>query len=141
MSSAPVTCSLSVGALSCISVIAQSHIIDKVFLISCLYKVLRNSDFVMNLFFECATSSEPLLFKDPYLHVSLLFQKMLFSTSNPFVTVALFIDHLVVSHTNTVVFTLKLPWGAQSGCTTQIIFLLNTMNKSFASNLHFQGSI
>ena len=58
-----------------------------------------------------------------------------------FVTVTIFIHHLVINHTNTGVFTLKLPSGAQSGCTTQIIFLLNTMNKNFTSNLHSQGSI
>ena len=66
---------------------------------------------------------------------------MLFSTAELFVTVTLFIYHLVISHTNTAVFTLKLPSGAQSKCTTQIIFLLNTMNQNVASNLHSQGTI
>ena len=39
---APVARSLNVGALSCVSIIAQSHIIEKVYLISWLYKLLRN---------------------------------------------------------------------------------------------------
>ena len=66
---------------------------------------------------------------------------MLFSTANLFFTVTLFIYHLVISHANTGVFTLKLPSQAQSGCTTQIIFLLNAMNKNLAPNLLSQGSI
>ena len=66
---------------------------------------------------------------------------MLFSTANLFFTVTLFIYHLVISHTNTGVFTLKLPSQAQSGCTTQITFLLNAMNKNLAPNLLSQGSI
>ena len=42
MSLVPITRSLSVGVLSCVSIIAQSHIIEKVYLISWLHKVLRN---------------------------------------------------------------------------------------------------
>ena len=66
---------------------------------------------------------------------------MLFSAANLVFTPTLFIYDLVISHTDIGVFTLKLPSVAQSGCTTQIIFLLNTMNKKFASNLLSQGSI
>ena len=48
------------GALACVSGIAQSHIIDRVYLNSWLCKVLRNCYFVMKLIFES------LLFKEPY---------------------------------------------------------------------------
>ena len=109
-------------------------------LISWVCKVLWNC-FVKNLLFEWATFSESLLFKEPYFlyvfaratfpedaifHCSIFFHSYTFylSFSN--------------QHTNTGVFTPKLPPGAQSGCTTQIIFLLNTMNKNFTSNLLFQ---
>ena len=61
MSAAPVTRSLRVGALTCVSDIAQSQIIDRVYLSSSLYKVLRNCYFVMKQIFES------LLFKEPYL--------------------------------------------------------------------------
>ena len=49
------------GALTCVSDIAQSQIIDRVYLNSWLCKVLRNCYFVMKLIFES------LLFKEPYL--------------------------------------------------------------------------
>ena len=60
MSSAPVTRSLSVGAPTCVSDIAQSQIIDRVYLNSWPSKVLQNCYFVMKLIFES------LLFKKPY---------------------------------------------------------------------------
>ena len=66
---------------------------------------------------------------------------MLFSTANLVFTPTLFIYDLVISHTDISVFTLRLASGAQSARTTQTIFLLNTMNKKFASNLLSQGSI
>ena len=49
------------GALTCVSDIAQSQIIDRVHLNSRLCKVLQNCYFVMKLIFES------LLFKEPYL--------------------------------------------------------------------------
>ena len=127
------------GALTCVSDIAQSQIIDRVYSNSWLCKVLRNCYFVIKLIFESP------LFKELYFYMfsrGLLFQKMLFCTANFFFNFNFFF-YLSFSnqHTNTDVFTLKLPSGVQSGCTTQIIFLLNTMNKNFASNLLSQGSI
>ena len=56
-------------------------------------------------------------------------------------TVTHFIYHLVISQINIGVFTLKLLSGAQSGCTSQIIFILNPMSKNCASNLLSQGNI
>ena len=53
----------------------------------------------------------------------LLFQKMLFCTANLFFTVTFFYLSFSNQHTNTDVFTLKSPSGAQSGCTTQINLL------------------
>ena len=49
----------------------------------------------------------------------LLFQMMLFSTANLIFTVTLSNHHLLISYTNTEVFTLKSPSGAQSGLLSQ----------------------
>ena len=49
-------------------------------------------------------------------------------------TVTPSIYYLVINLTNIGVFRLKLPAGAQIGCTTEN-FSVNTMNKYFASNL------
>ena len=46
------------------------------------------------------------------------------TAANLVFTVTLSIYHLVINPTNIGVFRLKLPAGAQSGCTTQKIFLL-----------------
>ena len=116
--------SLSVEALFlCIYYCSKSH--HRQSLISWVCKVLRNCYFVKNLLFEWATFSESLLFKEPYFlyvfaratfpedaifHCSIFFHSYTFylSFSN--------------QHTNTGVFILKLPSGAQGRCTTQIIF-------------------
>ena len=100
-------------------------IIDRVYLNSWLCKVLRNCYFVIKLIFESP------LFKELYFYMfseGLLFQQMLFCTANFFFNFNFFF-YLSFSneHTNTDIFTLRLPSGAQSGCTTQVIFLLNTI--------------
>ena len=73
------TCSLNEGVLSCVSIVAQSCVIDKVYLISWLRKVQWNCYwlryfstkhtkyyFLMMLPYEWATFLGSLLFKDPY---------------------------------------------------------------------------
>ena len=92
----------------------------------------------MKLLFDWTNFSEPLLFKDSYFFQSsytflqeLLFQKMLFFGAANFLLLNLFsqllsIYHLVINPTNTGVFRLKLPRGAQSRCTSQKIFLIIT---------------
>ena len=71
----------------------------------------------------------------------LLFQKMLFfRIGNLVFTVTLSIYHSVINATNIGVFRLKLPVGAQIGCTTPKIFLLIPWKKYFSSNLLSQGS-
>ena len=49
--------------------------------------------------------------------------------------VTLSISRLEINPTNTRVFRLKLPWGCME------ILSINTIDKHFASNLLFQGSI
>ena len=66
LSSIVITYSKSVLVLSCVSAIVQIRIIDKVYLISWLSKVLWIFYFLMKLPFEKATFSEPLFFKDRY---------------------------------------------------------------------------
>ena len=61
--------------LPCVSIIAESRIIDKIYLISWLHKVLWNCYFLIKLLSEQATSSEPLLFKEPFFFQSKLFRK------------------------------------------------------------------
>ena len=92
---------------------------------------------MMKLLFDWTAFSEHLLFKDPCFFQSsytfsqqLLFQKMLlFRTANLWL-LTLFsqlyfsIYHLVVNSVNTGAFWSKLPGGAQSGYTSQKIFLL-----------------
>ena len=105
-------------------IVAESRIIDKIYLITWLHKVLWNCYFLMKLVFEQATFSEPLLFKDPYFFKAvIIFRKSYFFrnavywnssfwTANLVFTVTLFIYHLEI---NPGVFRFKLPGGAKNG--------------------------
>ena len=84
--SVPVRCSLNAGFLSCVSVIAQNCIIDG----------------STNVFAR-ATFPEDTFFWNSW-----------FSTANLVFTVTLFIYRLVINHTNTGVFRLKLPEGPRN---------------------------
>ena len=153
MSSVPVMCSLSAEVLFYVSIIVQKCIIDKVYLISWLCRVLWNCCFLMKRLFERSTFSEPLLLRTPtFFKAVIRFCKNYFSRRCCFLEQLIFdyklvftgtfsIYHLVINPTNTGVLRFKLLGGAQSGCTTQKIFPLNTMNKNFASNLLSQGSM
>ena len=134
------------------SIVAQSRIIDKIYLISWLDKVLLFDEvtFWVSYFFRVSTFKGPLLFlKQLYVFTratfsddELHFRKSNFRLIDNLVFKVTFtIYHLLIDSTNTGVFRHKLSGGAQSGCTTQKIFLLNTMNRNFASNLLSQGSI
>ena len=83
MSSIPVSYSKSVGVLSCVSIIAQSCAIDKVYLISRLQNALWNCYFLSKLLFQS-------LFQGLYLYSfaratfskDAVFQKSQLSTAN-----------------------------------------------------------
>ena len=80
MSSIPVSYSKSVGVLSCVSIIAQSCAIDKVYLISRLQNVLWNCYFLSKLLFQSVYFLKDLTYT---LSQEPLFQRMqFFRTSN-----------------------------------------------------------
>ena len=70
-----------VGVLSCVSIIAQSRIRDKVYLISSLHKVLQNCYFLSKLLFHRLFGPCFLKAAIPFLQ-KLRFQKMFFKTAN-----------------------------------------------------------
>ena len=133
MSSIPVSYSKSVGVLSCVSIIAQSCAIDKVYLISRLQNVLWNCYFLSKLLFQSVYFLKDLTYT---LSQEPLFQRMQFFRTSNFLQLTSWSFQI-----------LKYSGGRGGGggftkwCTTQKIFPLNTMTKTFTSKLLSQGSI
>ena len=125
MSLIPVPYSKSVGVLSCVSIIAQSCAIDKVYLISRLHNALWNCYFWSKLLFQSLYFLKVLTYT---LSQEVLFQRI-FRTAN------------FQQVTSWSFYTLRYPGGCTEWWTTQKIFPLNTMTKTFASKLLPQGSI
>ena len=122
MSSIPVSYSNSVGVLSCVSIIAQSWAIDKVCLISGLQNAPCNCYFLSKLYFLKVLTYT--------LSQELLFQRMQFFITANFQQPTSWSFHILK----------YLERGFTEWCTTQKIFLLNTMTKFFTSKLLPQGS-
>ena len=120
--------SKSVGVVSCVSIIAQSCAIDKVYLISRLQNALWNCCFLSKLLFQSLYFLKVLTYT---LSQELLFQKMQFFRTANFQQLNLW-SFLILTYP-VERFT---EW-----CTTQKIFPLNTMIKTFVSKLLSQGSI
>ena len=114
------------GVLSCVSVIAQSCAIDKVYLIR-LRNALWNCYFWSKLLFQSLHFLKLLTYT---LSQELLFQRMQFFRTANFQQV-----------TSRSFNTLRYPEGCTEWWTTQKIFPLNSMTKTFASKLLPQGSI
>ena len=80
-----VGCSESLGVLSCVSIIAQSRVIDKVYLVSRLHKVLCNCYFLSKLlyFLRTPTFSKQLYsFARATFQEDAAFQNSYFATAN-----------------------------------------------------------
>ena len=126
MSSVPVSYSKSVGVLSCVSIIAHSCAIDKVYLISRLQNALWNCYFLSKLLFQSLHFLKVLTCT---LSQELLFQGMQFFRTANFQQLTSWSFQI-----------LKYPEGGR-GFTTQKIFPLNTITKTLTSKLLSQGSI
>ena len=115
MSSIPVPYSKSNGVLSCVSIIAQSCAIDKVYLVRRLQNALWNCHFLSELLFLSLCFLNVLTYN---LLQELLFQKMQFFRAN---------------------FQQTLEYlGSQIDA---LLFPLNTTTKTLPSKLLSQGSI
>ena len=132
MSSIPVSYSKNVGVLSCVSIIAQSCAIDKVYLISRLQNARWNCYFWSKQLFQSFYFLKVLT----YTHSQeLLFQRMQFFRTANFQQLTSWSFQL-------------LKYRGKGGrgrftewCTTQKIFPLNTMTKTFTPKLLPRGSI
>ena len=130
MSSIPVSYSKSVGVLSCVSIIAQSCAIDKVYLISSLQNAPWNCYFLSKLLFKS------LYFLKFFTYP--LSQEPLFQTMQFFRTVNF---QQLTSWSFQILNYPGGGGGSTEWCTTQKIFPLNTMTiKTFTSKFS-QGSI
>ena len=107
------------GVLPCVSIIAESHIMRKIYLF------LTTQSTVELLLFEQATLSEPLFFKDPYFFKAIilvrksfffrrccLLEQLVSTAKLVFTVVTLFIYRLEINPGD---FRFKLPEGTQSG--------------------------
>ena len=103
--------------LTCVSIIAESRVIDKVYLISWSQKVLWNCYFLRKLLFQSLYflrtpifSKQLYFFARTTFSIDAVYWNSYFPTANLVFTVTLFIYYLVI---NPVVFKFKIPGDAQ----------------------------
>ena len=132
------------GYLPCVSIIAESRIIDDIYLISWLNKILWNCYVLIKLLFQIVYFLRTLMFsKQLYISASATFSEdavywnKQFLTASLVFTVTLFIYHLVI---NPGVFRFKFP-GVHRVVHHSENDSIKYHEQKFCKKFAFQGSI